>query len=144
MKRLSFVYGCPTSNVAKGMNTFVEAIKFLCFMMKLREHNPVRSLLIEHLKEYHQCLFNHLTKDCDEVVSSNRPTNDMDGHFKGGFSNHYHERLNPFMVDYHIVCILNNHVGYSSCDDVPFNQKELCYKNYNSKMPLPNWNGNEE
>ncbi len=111
VKHLSFVYGCPTSNVAKGMNAFVEAIKFLCFTMKLGEHNPVGSLLIEHLKEYHQGLFNHLTKDCDKVVTGNRLTNDMDSHFKGGFSSHYHERLNRFMVDYDIVCILKNHVG---------------------------------
>ncbi len=48
------------------------------------------------------------------------------------------------MVDYDIVCMLKNHVGYSSWGDVPFNQKELCYNNYNTKMPLPNWNGNEE
>jgi hypothetical protein len=135
VKRLSFVYGCSTSNVAKGMIAFVEAIKFLCFTMKLCEHNPVGSLLIENLKEYHQGLFNHLTKDCNKVVAGNRLTNDMDSHFKGGFSNHYHERLNCVMVDYNIVCILKKHVGYSSWDDVPFNQKELCYKNYNTKMP---------
>jgi hypothetical protein len=144
VKRLSFVYGCPTSNVAKGMNAFVETIKFLCFMMKLCEQNPVKRLLIEHLKEYQRGLFKHLTKDCDKFVPGNRLTNDMDSHFKGGFSNHYHERLNRFMVDYDIVCILKNHVGYSSWDDVPFNQIELCYKNYNTKMPLPNWNGDEE
>jgi hypothetical protein len=38
VKRLSFVYGFPTSIVAKRMNAFVEAIKCLCFTMKLREH----------------------------------------------------------------------------------------------------------
>ncbi len=48
------------------------------------------------------------------------------------------------MVDYDIVCILKIFVGYSSWDDIPFNQKELCYKNYNTKMPLPNWNRDEE
>jgi hypothetical protein len=99
VKRLSFVYGRPTSNVAKRMHVFVDEIKFLCFMMKLRDYNPVGSLLIEHLKEYHQGLFNRLTKDCGKVVAGNRLTNDMDSHFKGGFRNHYHERLNRFMVD---------------------------------------------
>ncbi len=126
------------------MSVLVEAIKFLCFTMKSHEKNPVGSLLIEHLKEYHRGLFYHLTKDCDEVVAGKRLTNDMDSHFKGGFSNHYHERLNRFMVDYDIVRVLKSYVGYSSWDDVPFNQEELCYKNYNTKMPLPNWNCNEE
>ncbi len=48
------------------------------------------------------------------------------------------------MVDYGIVRILKNYVGYSSWDDVPLKQKELCYKDYNSKMHLPNWNDDEE
>jgi hypothetical protein len=61
-----------------------------------------------------------------------------------GYSIHYHERLNRFMVDYDIVRILKNYVGYSSWDDVPLKLKDLCYKNYNSKMPLPSWNGDEE
>jgi len=39
---------------------------------------------------------------------------------------------------------LKNYVGYSSWDDVPYNQKELYFKNYNGKMPLPNWNCDEE
>jgi hypothetical protein len=144
MKRLSFVYGYSTSNVAKRMSALVKAIKFLCFKMKSCEENPVGSLLIEHLNEDHQGLFNHLTKDCDDVVAGKRLTNDTNSHFKGGFSNHYHERLNHFRVDYDIVHILKNYVGYSSWDDVLFNQKELCYKNYNTKMPLPNWNCDEE
>ncbi len=144
VKRLSFVYGCLTSNVAKGINALLEAIKFLCFTMKARETNPVGALLIDHLKDYHLGLFNHLTKDCDEVAAGKRLTNDMDSHFNGGCSNHLHERLNRFMVDYVIIRILKNYVGYSSWDDVPFNQKELCFKNYNTKMPLPNWNCDEE
>ena len=84
VKHLSFVYGCPTSNVAKGMNVLLEAIKFLCFTMKARETNPVGALLIDHLKNYHLGLFNHLTKDCDEIAAGKRLTYDMDSHFKGG------------------------------------------------------------
>ena len=126
------------------MTALVEAIKFLCFMMKIRKKNPVGSLLIEHLKEYHQGLYNHLKKDCDNVTASKCLTNDLDSHFKGGNSIHYQERLNRFMVDYDIVCILKNYDGYSSQDDVPLKQKDLCYKNYSSKMPLHDWNGNEE
>jgi hypothetical protein len=86
------------------MTALVEAIKFLCFTMKIREENPAGSILNEHLKEYHQGLYNHhLTKDCDKVIAGKRLTIDLDSHFKGGYSIHYHERLNHFMVDYDIV-----------------------------------------
>jgi hypothetical protein len=43
---LSFAYGCPTSNVAKGMTALVEAIKFLCYTMKICKENPAGSILI--------------------------------------------------------------------------------------------------
>jgi hypothetical protein len=144
VKRMSFVYGCPTSSIQKGLNALFEAIKFLCFTMAAREVNPVGTLLIDHLKDYHLGLFNHLTKGCDENAAAKKLTYDIDSHFKGGSSNHLHEKLNRFMVDYDIIRILKNYVGYSSWDDVPYNQKELCFKNYNAKMPLPNWNCDEE
>jgi len=144
VKRMSFVYGCPTSSIQKGLNALFEAIKFLCFTMAAREVNPVGTLLIDHLKDYHLGLFNHLTKGCDENAAAKKLTSDIDSHFKGGPSNHLHEKLNRFMVDYDIIRILKNYVGYSSWDDVPYNQKELCFKNYNAKMPLPNWNCDEE
>ena len=144
VKRMSFVYGCPTSSNQKGLNALFEAIKFLCFTMTAREINPVGNLLIDHLKDYHLGLFNHLTKGCDENAAAKKLTYDIDSHFKGGSSNHLHEKLNRFMVDYDIIRILKNYVGYSSWDDVPYNQKELCFKNYNAKMPLPNWNCDEE
>jgi hypothetical protein len=137
-RRLSFVYGCLKSNVAKGMTALVEAIKFLCFRMKIHEENPAGSILIEHLREYHQGLYNHLTKDCDKDIAGKQLTIDLDSHFNGGYSIYYYERLNCFMVDYDIVRILKNYVEYSSWDDVPLKQKELCYKDYNSKMHLPN------
>jgi hypothetical protein len=94
VRRLSFVYGCPTSNVAKGMTALVDVIKFLCFAMKICEENPAGSILIEHLKKYHQGLYNHLTKHCDKVIAGKQLTIDLDSHFKGSYSIHYHERLN--------------------------------------------------
>jgi hypothetical protein len=56
------------------MTALVEAIKFLCFTMKIHEENSAGSILIEHLKEYHQGLYNHVTKDCDKVIASKQLT----------------------------------------------------------------------
>ncbi len=44
------------------------------------------------------------------------------------------------MVDYDIIRILKSYVGYSSWTDVPTKKRELCYKNYNQNMTLPEWN----
>ena len=48
------------------------------------------------------------------------------------------------MVDYDIICILKSYVGYSSWTDVPTKQRELCYKNYNQNMTLPEWDIEQE
>jgi predicted nuclease of restriction endonuclease-like (RecB) superfamily len=41
------------------------------------------------------------------------------------------------MVDYDIIRVLKNHVGYKCWDDVPALEKEYCYKDYNSKKIFP-------
>ncbi len=43
------------------------------------------------------------------------------------------------MVDYDFIRILKCYFGYSSWTDVPSKQRELCYKNYNQNMTLPEW-----
>jgi hypothetical protein len=43
------------------------------------------------------------------------------------------------MVDYNIICILKGYVGCSSWTDVPTKQRELCYRNYNQNVTLPEW-----
>ncbi len=48
------------------------------------------------------------------------------------------------MVDYDIIRVLRNHVGYKSWDDVPTPEREYCYQNYTSKTSLPMWNTVQE
>ncbi len=52
--------------------------------------------------------------------------------------------LNRFMVDYDIIRVLKNHVGYKSLDDVSTTEREYCFKNYSSKSSLPMWNTVQE
>jgi hypothetical protein len=66
-------------------------------------------------------------------------TNDIDGQFHGGFTINTNAWLNRFMVDYVIIRVMKNHVGYISWDDVPTTEMEYCYKNYTSKTSLPMW-----
>jgi hypothetical protein len=48
------------------------------------------------------------------------------------------------MVDYNIICILKGYVGYSSWADVPTKQRDLCYRNYNQNVTLPEWDIEQE
>jgi hypothetical protein len=71
-------------------------------------------------------------------------TDDIDKHFRSGFALHWDDHLNHWMVDHDIICILKSYVGYSSWTDVPTKQRELCYKNYNQNMTLPEWDIEQE
>jgi hypothetical protein len=53
-------------------------------------------------------------------------------------------RLNRFMVNYDIIRVLKNHVGYKSWDEVSITEREYCFKNYSPKSGLPMWNTVQE
>ena len=71
-------------------------------------------------------------------------TEEIHKHFRGGYSLILGDWLNWCMVDYDIICILKDCVGYSSWSNVPIKQRELCYQNYNNKSILPEWNVQQE
>ncbi len=48
------------------------------------------------------------------------------------------------MVDYDILRILKEYVGYTSWSDIPMSDRGMCYRNYNSKSFLPEWDIEEE
>jgi hypothetical protein len=48
------------------------------------------------------------------------------------------------MVDYDIIRVLKGYVGYSSWTEVPTKQRAHCYRNYNEKVTLPEWNIDQE
>jgi hypothetical protein len=67
-------------------------------------------------------------------------TEDIHKHFCGGYILIWGDWLNCCMVDYDIIHILKDYVGYTSWSDVLIKQRELCYQNYNNKSILPEWN----
>jgi hypothetical protein len=56
----------------------------------------------------------------------------------------WNNRLNHWLMDYDIIRILRNHMGYKSWSDVPMNQRELCYKGYTKNNKLPPWDIQQE
>ena len=92
-----------------------DAIEFLAFTMKKRETGPVDGLLLDHLKDHAVGLYRHVTQRQLSVKSAEESlTNDIDAQFQGGFTINVNVWLNRFMVDYDIVRVLSNHVGYKS------------------------------
>jgi hypothetical protein len=142
--------GCPlcipvTHPTKNGKQGLIDAIEFLFMAMKKRDINPIGPLVIDFIKEHASSLYNYLLKKKpNEELVAEDITDDIDKHFCAGYSLHWDDRLNHWMVDYDTIRVLQNYVGYSSWTDVPTKQRELCYKNYNQNMTLPEWDIEQE
>jgi hypothetical protein len=112
VKRLSFVYSSENNN-REGL---VESIKFFFVSMKKRVNNPIGNLVLEDLKETAEGLYRHLMKDDtkNEDLVAEKITQDINQHFSGGYNIIWNKTLNHFLVNFDIICILKNHIGYNS------------------------------
>jgi hypothetical protein len=110
------------------------------------EINPIRPLVLEYLKDHALALYEYLLKKKpnEELIAPEDLTSDIDNHFCAGFVLNWDDCLNHWMVDYNIIHILKGYVGYSSWTDVSTKQRELCYRNYNQNMTLPEWDIEQE
>ncbi len=82
----------------------------------------------------------------DEKAVKAKITQAVDTRFKKGFNIlRYHCHLNQFLVDYDIIRVLKNDMGYSSWSDLSNGDCDICYKGYATKKKnLPDWNIEEE
>ncbi len=71
-------------------------------------------------------------------------TNNIHQHFSGGYNLIWNDRLNHWLVDYDIIKILKNHMGYTSWSEVPMIQQELCCRDYGGNNELPPCNIQQE
>ena len=144
VKRLSFVLSFDGTDSARGLEMVNDALEFLAFTMKKRETGPVGGLLLDYLKDHVEGLYRHVTERHSVKSAEETLTNDIDAQFQGGFTIKTNAQLNRFMVDYDIIRVLKNHVGYKSWDDVSDTEREYCFKNYSPKSGLPMWNTVQE
>ncbi len=70
----------------------------------------------------------------NEDLVAEKITQDINQHFSGGYHIIWNDTLNHFLVDFDIICILKNHIGYNSWSDVPIDQRELCYRGYPKEL----------
>jgi hypothetical protein len=146
IKRMSFVLFFDTKLSNKGFVMVRDGIDFLIFSMKKRAKNLVGILLLDHLKDHAQGLNNHLMNGSasKDLVEGEKLTNDIDAQFSGGYSISPNNWLNHFMVDYDIIRIIKDYVGYTSWSYVPMIERGYCYRGYNAKTSLPEWQIEEE
>ncbi len=114
--------------------------------MKKCDDNPIGALVLGDLKETAEELYRHLMKgdNKSEDLVAEKIAQDINQHFSGGYNLIWNDTLNHFLVDFDIIQILKNHIGYNSWADVPMDQRELCYRSYNQKDTLPDWNIEQE
>ncbi len=134
------------SNDNNDREGLVESIQFFFMTMKKRDVNPIVALILEDLKETAEGLYRHLMKgdNKSEDLVAEKITQDIHEHFSGGYNIIWNNTLNHFLVDFDIIQILKNHIGYNSWSDVPMEQREICYRGYNGKDTLPDWNIEQE
>ena len=90
-------------------------------------------------------LYDHLLAGTGNVdLVETKLTNDINSYFIGGYSISCQTPLNRFMIDYDITRILKEYVGYTSWDEVPMTERGYCFRGYNAKTVLPEWDVEEE
>ncbi len=77
--------------------------------------------VLKDIKETAEGLYRHLMKGDtkNEDLVSEKITQDINQHFSCGYNIICNHLLNYFLVDFDIICILKNNIGYNSWSDVP-------------------------
>jgi hypothetical protein len=79
-----------------------------------------------------------------QEAGKEKMTASVDATFKNGYSLKPDTHLNQFMVDYDIICVLKEKMGFRSWSDMSELEKGFCFKNHTSNKSLPDWNIEEE
>ncbi len=71
-------------------------------------------------------------------------TASVDAAFKNGYSLKLDTHLNQFMVDYGIIWVLKEEMGFRSWSDMSELELGFCFRNYTSNKSVPDWTIEEE
>jgi hypothetical protein len=85
------------------------------------------------MREYHS-----------QEAGQEKMTASVDAAFKNGYSLKLNTYLNQYMVDYEIVCVLKEEMGFRSWSDMSEFKLGFCFRNHTYKTNLPDWNIKEE
>jgi hypothetical protein len=113
--------------------------------MEIRDMNPVGPMLLAFIKNHVEPLYNYFMKGRTNKDSVGVYLNkEIDKYCRHGYNLFWGDSLNCCMVDYDIIYVLKNCVGYTLWSNVPHKQKQLCYRTFDDKFNLPDWDIEKE
>jgi hypothetical protein len=114
--------------------------------MKKHDENSVGKLLWKYIRENQVPIYDYLMKEQNskEDMIREKITSSLDSKFRGGYSLKVGSHMNQFMVDYNIIRVLKDNMGFKSWSDISETEHGYCFKRYSSKTALPDWETTEE
>jgi hypothetical protein len=111
---MSFVFSCKINDEAFGLTRVRRILDKVVWAMKAHTHNPLGPILFEHCQKKKEGIFNHFMNKNhnNEEAIEEKMTVAVDSTFKNGYNLKVHSHLDQFMVDYNIIHILKNNMGY--------------------------------
>jgi len=141
---ISFVMSCATTKEKQIGQILKQSLDLLFKIMEKRNNNPIGTSIVDYLEENQSGLYKYLLKkgqqnEMSEEDAGTMLTNDTHEHFKCGYTLKFGDSLNRFMVDYDIVRILSQYIGYSSWGDMNKSNLKKCFRDYDDQFELPDW-----
>ena len=146
VSRLTFVFSCKIREEANALVRLTNILDKVIWAMKARANNPIGPILFDHCEQNEERILKYIldaNKMNTEAVKD-KLTMSIDSVFKNGYNLKYHCHLNQFMVDYDIIRVLKDDVGYKSWSDVSDAERAICFKGYSKGKALPDWDIQEE
>ena len=146
-----FIVSVPVDEANAFESTLKAQLKYFLDVTRKRKSTVIGRLVLDYCQDLRQgrkgglgnyCLKKGTTKKgtSKEVVSDSKAvevmTEEIQDHFKDGYTVNYDVPLNKFMVDWDIKEFLSTYIGVNSWDDLSEGDKRKCYRDY-PKKSLP-------
>ncbi len=143
--RMSFVFGRKTSDEGTSLKVLGYVLDKVFWCLKACKHNPMGSLIWKYSEQNEQAICNFNMKEYhSQEAGQEKMTATVDSAFLNGYSLWLNTHLSQYMVDYNIVCVLKEEMGFKRWSDLSDLELGFCFKNHSSKKSLRDWNIKKE
>jgi hypothetical protein len=143
--KMSFVFGSKTSEEATALTHLRYILDKVTWGLKTCKHNPMGFTIWKYCEQNEEAICNYMMREYhSQEAGQKKMTASVDAAFKNGYSLKLNTYLNQYMVDYDIVCVLKEEMGFRSWSDMSELELVFCFRNHTSKKNLPDWNIEEE